>query len=66
MADPKRLRKLARWYPDCAEKAANLVIRDLRLPHAHNLGAEAKRIEHMHVAHHPAIRSKEGSAVRLR
>jgi hypothetical protein len=43
--DPKRLRELARWYRELAEKAGNPAIWDLRSRHADKLDAEADRIE---------------------
>jgi len=45
MPDPKKLRELASWYRDLAERAGNPAIWDLRLRTAEELEAEARRIE---------------------
>ncbi len=58
MEDPKRLRELARWYREFAEKTGNPVIWDCRLQTADDLDAEAERIKSTQVAHHPVNRVK--------
>lgn len=45
MKDGNRLRELARWYRELAEKASNPAIWDLRSRHADNLDAEVDRLE---------------------
>jgi hypothetical protein len=45
VTDPKRLRALACWYRDFAERAANPAIWDARLRTAEDLEAEAAHIE---------------------
>jgi hypothetical protein len=64
MQDPKRLRELARWYRNFAEKAGSPVIWDFRLRRADSLDAEAECIERTQVANHPTIGGKtEGASV---
>jgi hypothetical protein len=45
MSDPKRLRKLAAWYREFAERAANSAIWEMRLYTAESLEAEAARLK---------------------
>ncbi len=45
MDDPDRLRELACWYREFAERAGNPVIWDARLRTAEDLEAEAARLE---------------------
>ena len=45
MNDPDRLRELAGWYREFAERAGNPTIWDARLRTAEDLEAEAARIE---------------------
>jgi hypothetical protein len=45
MPDPEKLRELARWYREFAERAGNPAIWDSRLRTAEELEAEARRIE---------------------
>ena len=45
MDDPEKLRELACWYRDFAERAGNPVIWEGRLRTAEQLEAEAVRIE---------------------
>jgi hypothetical protein len=48
--DPERLRELASWYRELAERAGSLVIWEARLLTAEDLVAEAERIEQQRVA----------------
>ena len=57
MQDPKKLRELARWCREFAEKTGNPVIWDLRLRRADNLDAEPERIERERTAYSGAIDS---------
>ena len=43
--DPSKLRELASWYRDFAEKAGNPAIWEARLRTAEKLEAEADRVE---------------------
>jgi hypothetical protein len=45
MQDPAKLRELARWYREFAERTGNPVIWDCRLRTADDLDAEAERLE---------------------
>ncbi len=64
MQDPKRLRELARWYREFAERTGNPTIWDCRLRTADDLDAEAERIERTQVVYHPAIRAEmEGASI---
>lgn len=45
--DPKKLRELASWYRELAERAANPAIWDSRLRTAEDLEAEARRVERL-------------------
>jgi hypothetical protein len=45
MREPKRLRELAIWYRDQAERASNPAIWDARLRTAENLEREALELE---------------------
>jgi hypothetical protein len=45
MPDPQKLRELASWYREFAERAANPAIWDSRLRTAEDLEAEAHRVE---------------------
>ena len=45
MADPRKLRKLARWYREVAERAGNPAIWPARLMTAEGLEREANRLE---------------------
>jgi hypothetical protein len=44
--EPERLRELASWYRDLAERSGNSMIWDVRLRTAEELEEEADRIEH--------------------
>ena len=46
---PQKLRELASWYREFAERAANPVIWDGRLRTAEDLDAEADRIERVSI-----------------
>jgi hypothetical protein len=46
MNEPERLRELADWYRNLAERAGNAMIWDVRLRTAEELEEEADRIEH--------------------
>lgn len=46
MDDPQKLRELAAWYREFAEKTANPAIWESRLRMAEDLEQEATRIEH--------------------
>jgi hypothetical protein len=48
--DPYRLRQLASWYRDLAERSGNPAIWDARLRTAEDLEAEAARIDQKHAA----------------
>jgi hypothetical protein len=50
MSEPKRLRELAWWYREFAERAANTMIWEARLLTAENLDREADQIEQNSVA----------------
>lgn len=45
MQDPDKLRKLASWYREFAERAGNPVVWEARLRTAEDLEAEAARVE---------------------
>ncbi len=45
MENPDKLRELAAWYREFADRAGNSAIWDARLRTAENLEAEADRIE---------------------
>lgn len=45
MSEPNRLRELACWYREFAERSANPAIWDARLRTAEDLEAEAARID---------------------
>lgn len=45
MPDPTKLRELASWYREFAERAGNPVIWEARLRMADDLDEEARRIE---------------------
>ena len=45
MSDPNKLRALAGWYRDFAERTANPAIWEARLLTAEDLDAEAARLE---------------------
>jgi hypothetical protein len=47
MPDPEKLRELASWYRELAERAGNPTIWDLRLRTAEDLEAEARSIERL-------------------
>jgi hypothetical protein len=51
MLDAGKLRELASWYRQLAERAGNPAIWDLRLRTAEELEAEARRIEHPLIRH---------------
>ena len=44
MPDPEKLRELASWYRELAERAGNPAIWDSRLRTAENLEAAARRV----------------------
>lgn len=46
MEDPTKLRELASWYREFAERTGNPTIWEARLHTADDLDAEADRIEH--------------------
>lgn len=46
MEDPDKLRELAAWYREFADRAGNSAIWDARLRTAEDLEAEADRLEH--------------------
>ena len=50
MNDPRRLRELASWYRELAERSGNPAIWDSRLRTAEDLEAEATRIDQEHAA----------------
>lgn len=45
MSEPEKLRELACWYREFAERTANPIIWDARLRTAEDLEAEADRLE---------------------
>jgi hypothetical protein len=47
MQDPQKLRELASWYREFAERTGNPAIWDLRLRTAEDLEAEAERVERL-------------------
>lgn len=47
MPDPEKLRELASWYRELAERAGNPAIWDSRLRTAEDLEAEAQRVERL-------------------
>ena len=47
MQDPQKLRELALWYREFAERTRNPAIWDLRLRTAEDLEAEAERVERL-------------------
>jgi len=49
MSDPAKLRELASWYREFAERAGNPMIWECRLRTAEGLDAEAQRIERLGV-----------------
>ena len=49
MSEPKRLKELACWYREFAERAANTMIWEARLLTAENLDREADQIEQNYV-----------------
>jgi hypothetical protein len=48
--EAEKLRELASWYREFAERAGNAVIWDARMRTAENLEAEADRVEQQHRA----------------
>ncbi len=50
MADPQKLRELAAWYREFAEKTENASIWEARLRTAEDLELEATRIERRELA----------------
>ena len=58
MSDPEKLRELASWYREFAERAANPVIWESRLRMAEDLEEEAGRIERRVAARSGARRSQ--------
>ncbi len=50
MADPQKLRELAAWYREFAEKTENVSIWEARLRTAEDLELEAARIERHELA----------------
>jgi len=64
MEDPKKLRALAQWYRDFAERTGNPTIWDCRLRTAEDLDVEAERIERTQAVYHPAIKAEmEGVSI---
>jgi hypothetical protein len=59
MQDPTRLRELASWYREFAERAGNPMIWECRLRTAADLDAEAARIE-CSTARHDATFASSG------
>ena len=53
MNEPERLRELADWYRNLAERAGNAMIWDARLRTAEELEEEADRIEHASLTPQP-------------
>ena len=53
MNNPEKLRKLACWYREFAERTGNPMIWELRLRTAEDLEAEAVRIERSAPRGHP-------------
>ncbi len=47
MSDPAKLRELASWYREFAERAGNPMIWECRLRTAEDLDVEAERIERL-------------------
>jgi hypothetical protein len=62
MEDPRKLRELAGWYREYAERAGNPAIWHARLMTAEDLEREADRLEKMAVGRH--VRSRNGAADR--
>jgi hypothetical protein len=60
--DPRRLRELAAWYRECAERAGDPVIWEARLRTAAELEREAARLE----SAEPAGRRKAASCFDFR
>lgn len=58
MEDPRRLRELAGWYRDFAERAGNPAIWDARLRTAKDLEREADRLENMAIQERVRSRSR--------
>jgi hypothetical protein len=54
VSDPNKLRELAAWYRDFAERAGTPWIWEARLRTAENLDAEARRIEPGDDRHRPS------------
>ncbi len=55
MRDPAKLRELARWYREFAERTGNPMIWECRLHTAEDLDEEAARLERGLAAHANAI-----------
>ena len=59
MEDPRKLRELAGWYREFAERAGNPTIWQARLMAAKDLEREADRLERMAARGH--VRSRNGA-----
>ena len=66
MQDPTKLRTLAAWYRDFAERAGNPVIWEARLRTADDLDQEANRIEHLLADPTPSKRCPSKAAKRAK
>ena len=66
MEDPRKLRALAGWYREFAERAGNPVTWEARLRTAKDFEREADRLEKMVVRRHqivePVVEQDRGSA----
>ncbi len=62
MQNPTKLRQLALWYREFAERAGNPVIWESRLLMAQDLEEEAERIEAANPARNPSRAKPGGSA----
>ena len=60
MQDPKKLREMAAWYRQFAERAGNPMIWECRLRTAEDLEAEAQRIEKVGVPPKAAATRRAG------
>ena len=58
MEDPRKLRELAGWYREFAERAGNPAIWHARLTTAEDLEREADRLEKISPRDHGASRSR--------
>jgi hypothetical protein len=65
MSDPIRLRELASWYRELAERAANPMIWESRLRTAEDLDAEAERLERRNAGSKVDIKRRGSSQHRM-